>query len=85
MIGGSIVDEVDAPVGYVVVPYPFTMLPQYIAQAQSYKPKLFLMGEWDDYTSMDAFQQADDSMPEPEIVPALLLPWIIFGMDMKKI
>ena len=55
MIGASIVDELDALVGYVAVSYPFTMLPQYIAQAQSYKPKLFLMGEWDDYTSMDAF------------------------------
>jgi hypothetical protein len=66
MIGASIIDEMDIIWGYIAISYPFTMLPRYISQAQSSKPKLFLMGEQDDYTSIEAFRTNFDLMPEPK-------------------
>ena len=65
-IGCSIVDKNPKIMGYIAISYPFTFIPLFLQEARSSKPKLFLMGKNDDFTSMQAFNQSVKDMPEPK-------------------
>ena len=65
-IGASIVGEFDEIVGYVAISYPFSFIPQFISQAKVNKPKFFIIGDRDDFTTLDVFQKEYKEMPEPK-------------------
>jgi len=65
-IGASIADEFDEIIGYVAISYPFSLIPQFISQAYVNKPKFFIMGENDDFTSLPILKKEYEKMPEPK-------------------
>jgi uncharacterized protein len=65
-IGCSIAGDFNEIIGYVAISYPFTFIPKYIANARISKPKLFIMGDQDDFTRMSAFDKEYEKMPEPK-------------------
>jgi alpha/beta superfamily hydrolase len=72
-IASSVVNELDSIIGYVAISYPFgpffflyfgnNALQQ---QADSKKPKLFIMGANDDFTSLDTLQSKFNGFSEPK-------------------
>ncbi|MHA1856254.1 MAG: dienelactone hydrolase family protein, partial [Promethearchaeota archaeon] len=65
-IGASIADEFDEIIGYVAISYPFSLIPQFISQAYVNKPKFFIMGENDDFTSLPILKKEYEKIPEPK-------------------
>ena len=65
-IAASVTSEFDEIIGYVAISYPFSLIPQFIAQAQVSKPKFFIIGDRDDFTTLDVFQKEYNKMPEPK-------------------
>ena len=65
-IGASVASEFDEIIGYVAISYPFSFIPQFIPQAQVNKPKFFIIGDRDDFTTMKVFQKEYKKMPEPK-------------------
>jgi len=65
-IGASVAREFDEIIGYVAISYPFSFIPQFISQAQVSKPKFFIIGDRDDFTTLDVFQKEYNKMPEPK-------------------
>lgn len=65
-IGSAVVSEFDEIIGYVAISYPFSLIPQYITQAQVNKPKFFIIGDRDDFTTLEVFQKEYKKMPEPK-------------------
>lgn len=65
-IGCAIIDKCEKLSAYVAVSYPFTFISNYISDARTLKPKFFIMGSEDDFTSVDAFEQNYAAMPDPK-------------------
>ena len=65
-IGASVVSEFNEIIGYVAISYPFSFIPQFIPQAQVNKPKFFIIGDRDDFTTLKVFQKEYKEMPEPK-------------------
>lgn len=66
-------DDFPEVLGYVSIAYPFTYLwaltffngSSYLAKAKSTKPKLFLVGTKDNFTSLRNFERYVEDFPEP--------------------
>lgn len=67
-IVGSIADRLPQIVGYIAISYPFTLIPQFVKEARSMKPKLFVIGDQDDFTSLEDFNKGVFSIPEPKSI-----------------
>ena len=65
-IGASVTGEFDEIIGYVAISYPFSFIPQFIELAQVSKPKFFIIGDRDDFTTLRVFQKEYKEMPEPK-------------------
>ncbi|UYP43883.1 hypothetical protein NEF87_000168 [Candidatus Lokiarchaeum ossiferum] len=65
-IGSSIVDEISEICGFVAISYPFTFIPDFITSSYSNKPKLFIMGDQDDFTSIASFKREYEKYPIPK-------------------
>ena len=65
-IGASVASEFAEIIGYVAISYPFSFIPQFISQAQINKPKFFIIGDRDDFTTLEIFQKEYNNMPEPK-------------------
>jgi len=65
-ISASVAREFDEIIGYVAISYPFSFIPQFIPHAQVNKSKFFIMGDKDDFTTLDVFQKEYEEMPEPK-------------------
>jgi len=65
-IGASVSGEFDEIIGYVAISYPFSFIPQFISHAQIKKPKFFIIGDRDDFTTLDVFRKEYKQMPEPK-------------------
>ncbi len=66
-IGCSIVDEFEYLRGYISISYPFSFIPDFIDKARSSKPKFFVMGDRDDFTSLIEFKIQVEKMPPPTL------------------
>ncbi len=66
IIGSSVVSEFDEIIGYVAISYPFSLIPQYIPQAQVDKPKFFIMGDLDNFTTVSILKIEYEKMPRPK-------------------
>jgi len=67
-IAGAISDRLSQIVGYIAISYPFTMFSQFVKEARISKPKLFLIGDQDDFTPIGEFNKAITTFPEPKSV-----------------
>lgn len=65
-VGCAIVDKMSSVMGYCAISYPFTFIPEFVKTAHTTKPKLFVMGTKDNFTTVSAFQEAMEQMPEPK-------------------
>ena len=52
--------------GYVAISYPFTFIPDFINDIEADKPKFFIMGDQDDFTSLPNFENTLKTIPEPK-------------------
>lgn len=65
-IGSSIVDDISEICGFVAISYPFTFIPNFIKYSYSIKPKLFIMGDRDDFTPIASFKLEYNKYPTPK-------------------
>jgi hypothetical protein len=65
-IAASVVSEFNEIIGYVAISYPFSFIPQFISHAKVNKPKFFIIGDRDDFTTLNVFQKEYKEMPEPK-------------------
>eukprot|EP01133_Synstelium_polycarpum_P010576 gene10576-12303_t len=68
VIGASVADKHDAIMAYTAISYPFgpltiMMLGSLLEHARTQKPKLFLMGDHDNFTSLSKFKNRLKDMP----------------------
>ena len=79
VVAASVANNLDFILGYVAISYPFTFIPDFISQAHTLKPKLFLMGSRDDFTTIKAFNAEFERFPHPkakQIIPNIDHFWI---------
>ncbi|MHA1647641.1 MAG: alpha/beta hydrolase, partial [Promethearchaeota archaeon] len=65
-IAASVASEFDEIIGYIAISYPFSFIPQFISYAKVNKPKFFIIGDRDDFTTLEVFQKEYKEMPEPK-------------------
>ncbi len=65
-IAASVTSEIDEIIGYIAISYPFSFIPQFISHAKVNKPKFFIIGDRDDFTTLEVFQKEYKDMPEPK-------------------
>ncbi|MHA1521572.1 MAG: alpha/beta hydrolase [Promethearchaeota archaeon] len=67
-VAGGIINNSPKYVGYVAISYPITFIPDFLDQARTPKPKFFLMGKKDDFTSVYALEQYFESLVFPKMM-----------------
>ena len=67
-VAGGIINNSPKYVGYVAISYPITFIPDFLDQARTLKPKFFLMGKKDDFTSVYALEQYFESLMVPKLM-----------------
>lgn len=63
---GAILGDSEKFIGYIAISYPITLIPDFLNGVHISKPKYFLMGENDDFTSMRALQDFYSTLPLPK-------------------
>jgi alpha/beta superfamily hydrolase len=71
VIGSSVVDDHESIIGYAAISYPFgplklMLLSSLLPRSKSTKPKLFIMGSNDNFTSTKKFLDHMKSFPDPK-------------------
>lgn len=67
-VAGGIINNSPKYVGYVAISYPITFIPDFLDQARTSKPKFFLMGKKDDFTSEFALEHYFESLGPPKLM-----------------
>ena len=65
-VAGGILEDSGDVQSFVAVSYPFTFISDFIKKAHVPIPKLFVMGDKDDFTSLQAFHKNVNAMPDPK-------------------
>lgn len=65
-VAGAAVNQIKQVFGYIGISYPFTFIPKFVVHLHNSKPKLFLMGDHDDFTSVEIFDKFYNNLPEPK-------------------
>lgn len=65
-IAGAIFAQAPEYVGYISISYPITFIPDFLDFIHVRKPKFFIMGDKDDFTTSKDFISLFEKLPEPK-------------------
>lgn len=66
VVAGAVYGQYQIYKAFVAISYPITFIPDFKSSLEVEKPKFFIIGDRDDFTSLQAFNQFFQDLPNPK-------------------